>query len=335
MIAKIMKRSSFGNVVNYVFKDGKDAKLLASEGVRTNTLPNIIACFNDQASQNNKVKNMVGHTALSFSEKDKHKLNDERMVKIAHEYMDKMGIKNTQYIIVRHFDRDHPHIHIVYNRVDNDGHTISDSNDQIRSAAICKQITLQYGLYMPKGKEKIKSNRLHGMDKDKFQLYTSILDSLHNCNNWDSFQLRLERRGITISFRRNENGNVHGICFTIEGHTYSGSKIDRSLGYNKLVNVLGKTDQFQQNLQELTPNTFAHVYQEKLDDGSVIRIYEPENTNTDNGPSLGEKFVNAAIEFALQPHVVPSSGGGGGGSSDDEENEKDNKNNKPRKFRRR
>ena len=169
MIAKIMKRSSFGNVVNYVFKDGKDAKLLASEGVRTNTLPNIIACFNDQASQNNKVKNMVGHTALSFSEKDKHKLNDGRMVKIAHEYMDKMGIKNTQYIIVRHFDRDHPHIHIVYNRVDNDGHTISDSNDQIRSAAICKQITLQYGLYMPKGKEKIKSNRLHGMDKEKFQ----------------------------------------------------------------------------------------------------------------------------------------------------------------------
>jgi hypothetical protein len=140
MIAKIMKRSSFGNVVNYVFKDGKDAKLLASEGVRTNTLPNIIACFTDQASQNNKVKNMVGHTALSFSEKDKHKLNDERMVKIAHEYMEKMGIKNTQYIIVRHFDRDHPHIHIVYNRVDNDGHTISDSNDQIRSAAICKQI---------------------------------------------------------------------------------------------------------------------------------------------------------------------------------------------------
>ena len=70
MIAKIMKRSSFGNVVNYVFKDGKDAKLLASEGVRTNTLSNIIACFTDQASQNNKVKNMVGHTALSFSEND-------------------------------------------------------------------------------------------------------------------------------------------------------------------------------------------------------------------------------------------------------------------------
>ena len=107
------------------------------------------------------------------------------------------------------------------------------------------------------------------------------------------------------------------------------------MGYNKLVNVLGKTNQSQQDLQELTPNTFAHVYQEKLDDGSVIRIYEPENTNTDNGPSLGEKLVNAAIEFALQPHAVPSSGGGGSGSSDNAENDKDNKNNTLRKFRRR
>ena len=96
-----------------------------------------------------------------------------------------------------------------------------------------------------------------------------------------------------------------------------------------------QTNQFQQNLQELSHNTFAHVYQEKLDNGSAIRIHEPENTNIDNGPSLGEKLVNAAIEFALQPHVVPSSGGGGGGSSDDEENDKDNKNNKTRKFRRR
>ena len=186
-----------------------------------------------------------------------------------------------------------------------------------------------------KVKKKVKVHRLRGVNKEKFHLYATILDVLHNCNNWDSFQRKLERRGINISFRRNENGNVHGICFTKDGLTYSGSKIDHSLGYNNLVGLLGQINQPQQNLQELSHNTFAHVYQEKLDDGSVIRIYESENTNTDNGPSLGDKLVNAAIEFALQPHVVPSSGGGGGGSSDDEENDKDNKNNKPRKFRRR
>ena len=335
MIAKIMKRSSFGNVVNYVFKDGKDAKLLASDGVRTNTLPNIVACFNDQASQNSKVRNIVGHTALSFSEKDKHQLNDERMVQIAHDYMEKMGIKNTQYIIVRHFDRDHPHIHIVYNRVDNDGRTISDRNDQIRSAIICKELTMRYGLYMPKGKEKVKAHRLRGVDKEKFHLYATILDALHGCNNWDNFQRRLERRGITISFRRNENGKVHGICFTIDGHTYSGSKIDRSLGYNKLVGLLGQIIQSPMGQKESYCYENTHIYQETLDDGRVIRIYEPEISSSDRGPSFGYNIANAAIEFALQPHDVPTSGGSGGSTSEDEDNEKENKNNKPRKFRRR
>ena len=335
MIAKIMKRSSFGGVVNYVFKDGKDAKLLASDGVRSNTLQNIIACFNDQASQNSKVRNIVGHTALSFSEKDKHQLNDERMVQIAHDYMEKMGIKNTQYIIVRHFDRDHPHIHIVYNRVDNDGRTISDSNDQIRSSAICKELTMRYGLHMPKGKEKVKVNRLRGMDKEKFHLYATILDTLRDCNNWDIFQHRLERRGITISFRRNENGNVHGICFTKDGHTYSGSKIDRSLGYNKLVALLGQINQSQVNQKESYRYENIHVYHETLDDGRTIRIYEPEISSPDSGPSFGHNIANAAIEFALQPHDVPTSGGSGGSTSEDEDNEKENKNNKPRKFRRR
>ena len=335
MIAKIMKRSSFGGVVNYVFKDGKDAKLLASDGVRSNTLQNIIACFNDQASQNSKVRNIVGHAALSFSEKDQHQLNDERMVQIAHDYMEKMEIKNTQYIIVRHFDRDHPHIHIVYNRVDNDGCTISDSNDQIRSSAICKELTMQYGLYMPRGKEKVKTHRLRGMDKEKFHLYATILDVLHDCNNWDNFQHRLERRGITISFRRNENGNIHGICFTKNGHTYSGSKIDRSLGYNKLVGLLGQINQSQVNQKESYHYENTHVYQETLDDGRILRIYEPEISSSDSGPSFGHNIANAAIEFALQPHDVPTSGGGGGSTSEDENNEKENKNNKPRKFRRR
>ncbi len=52
------------------------------------------------------------------------------MGQIAQDYMKQMGIENTQYIIARHFDKEHPHIHLVYNRVDNNGKTITDSNDR-------------------------------------------------------------------------------------------------------------------------------------------------------------------------------------------------------------
>mgnify|MGYP002984454489 CR=1 FL=1 len=50
--------------------------------------------------------------------------------------MQKMGITDTQYLLVRHLDQPHPHCHLVYNRVGNNGQTISDKNIKLRSAKV-------------------------------------------------------------------------------------------------------------------------------------------------------------------------------------------------------
>ena len=67
------------------------------------------------------------------------------MLQIAKEDIEKMGINNTQYISVRHTDRDYPHCHIVSNRVDNDGKAVSDKNDRYRNEKVCKMITAKHG----------------------------------------------------------------------------------------------------------------------------------------------------------------------------------------------
>lgn len=46
------------------------------------------------------------------------------MVEIAKKWMEQMGIRNTQYIIARHHDTKHPHCHLVFNRIDNEGNLI-------------------------------------------------------------------------------------------------------------------------------------------------------------------------------------------------------------------
>ncbi len=43
---------------------------------------------------------------------------------------------------------------------DNDGNTISDRNERLRSTRICKELTLKYGLHMSNGKENVKRDRL-------------------------------------------------------------------------------------------------------------------------------------------------------------------------------
>ena len=98
------------------------------------------------------------------------------MAGMALEYLKEMGITDTQVLIVRHFDKEHPHVHIAFNRIANNGRTISDRNERIRSARICKELTKKYNLYFANGKERVKQHRLKEPDKTKYGLY-SILKS--------------------------------------------------------------------------------------------------------------------------------------------------------------
>ena len=106
MIAKIIKGTSFSGVVSYMLskREGK-VKVLQANGVRS-SLPNDIAHdFNLQASMRPNVQKPVCHTILSFSAHDSERLTDDIMVKIANEYLHKMGYGDTQSLIVRHSDR--------------------------------------------------------------------------------------------------------------------------------------------------------------------------------------------------------------------------------------
>ena len=57
-----------------------------------------------------------------------------------------MGLDNNQYVMVKHTDTDHEHIHIVANRIQLDGNVTSDSQDYKRQEAIMRQIERDYGL---------------------------------------------------------------------------------------------------------------------------------------------------------------------------------------------
>ena len=137
MIGKIKKGSGFKGCVNYVL--GKEqAALLHADGVLTESQGDIIRSFCMQTGMNPDLKKPVGHIALSYSAVDAPKLTDEKMIQLAQEYMREMKITDTQYIIVRHQDREHPHVHIAFNRIDNNGNTISDRHERLRSTRICK-----------------------------------------------------------------------------------------------------------------------------------------------------------------------------------------------------
>ena len=239
MIGKIKKGSGFKGCVNYVL--GKEqAALLHAEGVLAESNRDIIRSFILQAGMNPDLKKPVGHIALSYSPVDAPKLTDGKMVQLAQEYMREMKITDTQYIIVRHQDREHPHVHIVFNRIDNNGKTISDSNDMYRNEQVCKKLKEKHGLYFAKGKEQVKQHRLKEPDKTKYEIYTAVKNEIGKLRNWQQLKEQLTEKGIGIQFKyKGQTDEIQGVSFSKGEYTFKGSEIDRSFSYSKLDKYFG------------------------------------------------------------------------------------------------
>ena len=235
MIAKIVKGSSFKGVVNYILDKEKDAKILICDGMFVENKNTIAMSFDAQSKMNPKVTKPVGHISLAFHKEDEHRLTDRAMAGIALEYLKEMGITDTQVLIVRHFDKEHPHVHIAFNRIANNGRTISDRNERIRSARICKELTKKYNLYFASGKERVKQHRLKEPDKTKYGLYSILKSEVSRCGDWQQLAANLEKQGVDMRFKyKGKSDEVQGVVFTMNGYSFSGSKIDRRFSFSKI-----------------------------------------------------------------------------------------------------
>ena len=233
MIGKIVQGADFRGVVNYVLQK-PDAEPLGSRGLRNDSIDHIVDCFRMQASLN-PIANPVAHISLDFSVKDKERLTNRMMMQIADEYLRRMGYGNIQVLIVRHHDREHPHLHLVLNRIDGNGKRISDKNERVRNVKVCRELSDKYGLYIAPNKENVKRHRLREPDKTKYEIYDAIRNVLPRCRNWNDLTTALRKQGINTEFKRKgSTSTIEGVKFSKNGYTFSGSKVDRAFSYSKL-----------------------------------------------------------------------------------------------------
>ena len=297
MIAKIKSGKGFGGLVNYAndIKD-KNTKILHAYGVSTTSNATVIASFNCQ-SQGCKSDRYVGHLMLAFSPKDTDKLNDNRMVEIAQEYMKRMNITDTQYVIYRHYDKAHPHLHIVYNRVNNTKKLIKGDQNFRKSALVTKQLTKEYGLTFGSNKQAVKRDRLYGKDKIKYHIYDTTRSVLPSAKSFEDLKQKLALNGIKFNFTRGNDGFENGIVFSASDISFPGCKIDKTMTYEEL-------------------NSFFEM--------------QPKNTKQDTGNDI----IGIVTELALQPHIAHNIGTGAGGNNNDTGWGEDDKNRyKPKRRR--
>lgn len=238
MIGKIKKGKSFGGCVRYV--TGKDnAEIIASDGVLLGNNREITDSFNYQCLLNPNIKRPVGHIALSFKPEDKPKLTNEFMAKIAMEYMEMMGINNTQFILVRHHNTDNPHCHLVYNRIGYDGKVISSQGDYKRNEIATKKLKDKYGLTYAEDKSKTNVEKLRPAERVKYEIHNAVRQALNSSKTWNEFNDHLARQGIKLEFVKRSReiksiNDIQGIRFTKDGLTFKASQISREFSFARL-----------------------------------------------------------------------------------------------------
>lgn len=287
MIGKIVIGKSFGGCVRYVVEK-RDAILLYGDGLRMDKVSSMVQDFNIQRMANPELSKAVGHISLNWSERDLHLLSPEKMLAIAMEYLKLMGIKNTQLLIVQHTDNHHPHLHIIYNRVDNNGKTISGQFQFKKNVASCKTITMKHGLFIAPDKSQVNRKALKGTDREKYRIFDQVKRIKSTTKNWNSFEQHLSKVGISLVFKyKGQTDVVQGISFRFREFNFKGSELDRSLSF-------GKIDGYFNQLA---------VTQSKTKD--MGRELSAENLEAASDLREKDGFTKSVLDILLEPGYSP------------------------------
>lgn len=186
------------------------------------------------------------HTSLNFPPNEN--LADEQMTIIANQYLTSMGFDQHQYAVFRHFDADHPHLHVLVNRIGYDGKVVSDSKDYQRSEQVLRRLEKLHGLTevisSRQAQERaMTKNELEMMKRTdepsvKMKLQVIIKNALNQKPNAEQFIRQLEAKGINVLFNQASTGFVSGISYGCEGMQFKGAHLGNAYKWQAVKNAI-------------------------------------------------------------------------------------------------
>ncbi|HZY79097.1 MAG TPA: relaxase/mobilization nuclease domain-containing protein [Cyclobacteriaceae bacterium] len=175
------------------------------------------------------------HTSINFPPSEN--LSNEKMREIGREYLGESGFTQHMFIMFRHHDAEHPHLHILVSRIGYDGKVISDSNDFAKCEIILRGLEKRHGLAEVVSsknahKRAVTKNELEMVKRtetpsSKMKIQSIIADALNSDPKPTclEFAYRLQSKGVNVLFNQALTGYVSGISYSYRGVTITGSKL--------------------------------------------------------------------------------------------------------------
>ena len=278
---------------------------------------------------------------ISLNPHPDDRLSDTDFTRLAHDYMQMMGLGDMPYMIYKHEDIDRHHVHIVALRVGTDGRCISDRNNFYKNKKVCRELEQRYGL-KPAEREKISPDtpftkidpngdikrqvantvKMVGM-RYKFQSmgeYNAIL-GLYNvkCDTADGRVNGREYHGL-VYFATDDNGNTIATPLkasrlgkfasrtAIDGRfERAKEKIDVAPTKRKVADVLGQSSGKDDFVAKLKERNIDVVFR-YTDEGRIygVTFVDHDTMTALNGSRLGKEFSANALNARFSQQQQPT-----------------------------
>ena len=250
MIVKINKISaSFYNILKYCLEK-PDADILLAHGIRIGD-PRFLARQFDLIARNNyRVIKPRLHLVLAFPKSLKERLTKRKLAVITKEFISRVELEDYPYVVVRHQDTSHPHLHLIFSRVGYSNKLLDTHLLFFKTIEARKQMREKYYLH-PDGEHTPISDTKNKYYRKKREITYYVDQAIYKqgqVNNWEGIEVLLAREGITLRFKKDQEGTILGVSFGKDGFNFSGSNLGERYGYysiNKFLNGLIARQEFQ------------------------------------------------------------------------------------------
>lgn len=321
MIAKAIKGKGFRGAVAYDLQKGKsillDSNMSAKEKGSVSAFAKEFGAIRALRPQ---LKKAVCHVSISLHPDEN--LSDQDWCKVAQTWLCDMGFTDNQYIVSRHTDTKHPHIHILVNRIRLDGSVVSDSHDYKRQEAVMRKLEKEFGLMQVKNSKEVeKSSPKKGELEQAIRkhepsvrmlLQEIISNTLSQPMPLQKFVAKLQKNNVEIKLNQASTGTISGISFSMNGVSFKGSKLGKGYTWNALKQkglyyengyVTGYEPISNANKQDANNNTInanetTNTLERAGNNGNATGSLEPAGESEVTKQSrIAENFARLETEF--------------------------------------
>jgi hypothetical protein len=237
VIGKIRVGTSFKRLLHYLHEK-EQARLIAGNMAGENPRE-MLAEFRSTKALNPNLSRRVCHVSLSLPLHER--LSDEQWETIAFDFIQGMEFTGSQYVIYRHHDQEHDHIHIGLCRTRlSDGTTVSDRWDFRRAEVLIRQLEKKYQLdpVQPSWEKQesspttgeMRRSEATGMIPVRTRLQRQIRQATQSRMTMPQLINHLKSQGINVRLRQSRMG-ITGISYELDGIAFSGSRLGAAYSF--------------------------------------------------------------------------------------------------------